>query len=128
MQPLRDGAHGADELVLLDSEVGAERRGGGVAGQEHQRRTALGGFGQGGQRIGEPRTLVHGAQADPAGCLREGIGHRHRAALVAGRDELHAFLDQCIRHGEIAAADQSEDVRRSAAAERAAHGLTDEHR
>ena len=52
-------------VVLLDPEVGADRRGGRVGRQHQQRRPTLGRLGQAGHGVGQARPLVHAADADP---------------------------------------------------------------
>ena len=110
VQPLRHRPDRPHQVVLLDPEVGADRRGGRVGGQHDQRRPALGGLGQAGHGVGQARPLVDGADADPAADPSVGVGHRDRAALVARGQERGAVLDQGVGDHEVAAAEHPEDV------------------
>ena len=100
-----------DQLVLVDPEIRADG-----AAPRCRRPAAAAACGSWPLRSGRSwrwsgPALVDAAHADLAGDLRVGVGHRDRAALVARRDEPRAAGDQRVGDGEVAAADQPEDVR-----------------
>ena len=114
---LRHGADRARHLGLLEVEVRFHRPHRHVAGQHQQRRAALGGLGDAGQRVGQPRPRVHAAEGQLLRRLGVGVGHAGGVALVAGRDQLHAVLDQGVRDLEVGGAEQAEAAARAVAGE-----------
>ena len=63
MQPLRHRADGAHHFALLDIKI-LHRAIGDIARQHQERRPAFRGFGDAGQRIGEPRAGMHADQRE----------------------------------------------------------------
>ncbi len=94
VQPFRHRPHRGGQRGHVDAEVGPHRRAGHVRGEHEQRRAALGRLGDAGQRVGQPRALVHGEDAHPAGPAGPGIGHARGTAFVPGGDEPGAARDQ----------------------------------
>ena len=128
VQPLGHRADGRGQRGLVDAEVRAHRGAGGLGGQHQQRRAALGGLGDAGQRVGQAGPLVHRQHADAAGGTGEGVGHRRRAALVPGRDEPRAAGDERVGDVEVAAADDAEHRADAEPGERGADRLGDDQR
>ena len=110
------------EHRLVDGEVRADRGARRLPCEHEQRRPALRRLGQSGQRIGEARALVDAADADTAAHARVAVGHRDRAALVAGVVEGRARGVQRLRGDEVPAAQDAERVAHSERGERPPHG------
>ena len=121
-----DGAGGLRDRALVDEEIG--ERCGGLGRQEQQWRSALGGLGQAGQGVGQPRSLMDRTHAKPAGGARVRIGHGHRAGFVPRRDESHPARGHRIGQMEIAAADQTEEIAAAELGYGAADRFGDAHR
>ena len=114
-QPVECGAHRLRQPGQVDREVGQRVRR--LRCQQEQRRAALGGLGQTGQRVGDARALMHRDHADPAGqaCVR--VRGRDRTGFVSRRHEPGTSLDQRVGDMEVAAADDAERVLDTEAAE-----------
>ena len=110
---LRHSPDRARHLGLLEVEVRLHRAHRHVAGQHQQRRAALGGLGDAGERIGEPRPRMHAAEGELLRRLGVGVGHAGGVALVPRRDQLHAVLNQGVRDLEVGGAEQAEAAARA---------------
>ena len=128
VHPLRDRPDGADERVLLDAEVGADRRRGRVGGDEDDGRPALRRLGEPRDRVGQPGALVDAARGDPAADARVAVGHADRAALVPRGVEGRAGVAEVVREGEVPAPHDAEHDLDPLAGERPADCLRHQHR
>ena len=127
VQSVRRGADRSHQLLLRDTEIRANRGGGGVARQHQDRRTALGRLRQAGHRVGEARSLVDTAHAHLAADLCIRVRHRDGRALVPCRDEQRTARDQRVGGHEISAADQSERSAHPTLRQRPSNSFGDQH-
>ena len=96
--PVGDRADRLDEVVLIDPEVRGQRRRRRLAREHEDGGAALGRLGKPGHRVGQPRSLVHAADAHRASDASVAVGHADRAALVAGVVEAGAVADERVGH------------------------------
>ena len=106
---LGDRTGGRGERRLIHLKVRPERAGRRVSGEQHQRCSALGGFGQPGQRVREARPLVDARHADLTRNSRVTVSHRNGGALVTGGVELGPGVTQRVHNGKVATADEAEE-------------------
>ena len=127
VHPLGHRVDGGGKAVLVHREVRVDGRGRGLRGQDDHRGAGLGGLADAGCGVGQPAALVHREQRDLAAGAREGVGHRCRAALVAGRGERDALFDQRVGDGEVPGAHHAEAVADAEFGKGLAHKLRDVH-
>ena len=119
----RHGADGGGERRLVDVEVG--QRVGDLGGEHEHRRAALGRLGDPRHGVGEAASLVDRQCGDGVAHPRVGIGHRRRAALVAGGDEPAAGAHEGVGDVEVARPDDAEGLLHAEAGEGAPDGVVD---
>ena len=107
----------ARHLGLLDIEVRLDRAGRHVARQHQQRRAALGGLADAGQRVGEAGPGMHADKGQLLRRLGVGVAHARRVALVSRRDQLDTRLHQRVRDLEVGRAEQAEAAARAVGGE-----------
>ena len=101
--PLGDGAGHGLLLDVLHRAAAAEgeRR---AAAEDRDRDAGGLGVGQPGHGVGEPGPGGHRGHAGPPGAARPGLGHVHRAALVAGAHRADAEAAHAVHHrGDVPA-------------------------
>ena len=108
--PVGDRPDRLDQVVLIDPEVRSQRRRRRLAREHEHRCTTLGGLGKPGHRVGQPRSLVHAANADRARDAGVAVGHADRAALVAGVVEPSAVPAERVGDDQVAAAEDAERI------------------
>ena len=110
VQALGDRPHRLDEPVLVDAEVRGQRGRRGLAGQDEERRAALGRLGQPGHRVGQPRTLVHADHAHASRHPRVAVGGGDRPGFQTRVVQGGAAGDERLGDDHVARAQQPEDV------------------
>ena len=117
-----------DRLALVDVLQVLRVRHGRIARQQNHRNMGARGFGQGGDTIGQSRTVSDCRKADPAGHAPMSQRHQNSASLIGHGDETcPCVTHEMVDHKEIGVPHQPEHRVEAVIGKRLGDGLVNVH-